>query len=126
MKLLKQWGLCFIMVMFVLSLNIHTVDAATYTQGKVIFDDLAQTPEFYLTKGEKILHLTKQATKDASFLIQLTNIHGQVVDTCKGDAYTFETEGKCFFQSPANDTYYLTFVTYDTTSTMTIKYRLDD
>lgn len=124
--LIQRLGMGLMMVVFIFAFSVHSVDAATYVQGIVKFDDLAQTPEFHLTKGQKILSLTKQATKDASFEIQLTNINGKVVDTCIGDAYTFKTKGECYFHSPADCKYYLTFITYDTTSTITMKYRLHD
>lgn len=115
------------MAMFIVALNVQPVDAATYTQGQVKFDDLAQTPDFYLTKGQKVLSLTKQATKDASFEIQLTNANGEVVDKCKGDAYTFPSKAKCYFDAPANGDYYLTFINYDPiSSVITMKYRLHD
>jgi len=123
----KHLGICLFMVMLIFAINVQPVDAATYTHGKVKFDDLAQTPDFYLTAGPKVLSLTKQATKDASFEIQLTNSNGDVVDKCVGDAYTFQSKGKCYFHAPANGEYYLTFVNYSPkTSVITMKYRLHD
>ncbi|SHF27940.1 hypothetical protein SAMN05444392_11329 [Seinonella peptonophila] len=111
---------------FLVIFQFHTASAATYIQGNVKFDDLAQTQDFYINKGNKVLSLTKQATKDASFEIQLTQSNGEVVDTCLGDAYTFRSKGDCYFEVPSRGKYYFTFISYDTTSTISMKYRFHD
>lgn len=125
MRFLSKISVVFLLV-FLVIFQVNTASAATYTQGKVKFDDLAQTPDFYVNKGHKVLTITKQATKNASFEIQLTNIKGEVVDTCLGDAYTFHTKGDCYFDVPASGKYYFTFINYNTTSIITIKYRFHD
>lgn len=125
--MIKHFGICLLMVMFIFTIHVQPVDAATYMKGRVKFDDLAQTPNFDLKKGPKVLSLTKQATQDASFEIQLTTQNGEVVDKCVGDAYTFESKGKCYFDSPADGSYYLTFINYSPKeSVITMKYRLHD
>lgn len=124
--MVKRLGIGLLTILFVFVFNIHPVDAATYIQGRVKFDDLAQTPDFYLTEGQKILSLTKQATKNTSFQIHLSKSTGEIVDTCIGDVYTFTTRGQCYFQVPSTGDYYLTFVNEDTTSIITMKYRLHD
>jgi hypothetical protein len=125
MRFLPKMSVVFLLA-FLVIFQANTASAATYIQGKVKFDDLAQTPDFYVNKGHKVLTITKQATKDASFEIQLTQTNGNVVDTCVGDAYTFRSRGDCYFDVPASGDYYFTFISYDTTSTITMKYRFHD
>lgn len=125
MRFLSKMSVVFLLA-FLVIFQVNTASAATYIHGKVKFNDLAQTPDFYVNQGQKILTITKQATKDASFEIQLTKSNGQVVDTCVGDAYTFRSKGDCYFDVPSRGKYYFTFISYDTTSTITMKYRFHD
>lgn len=125
MKLLFKIGTLFLFA-FLVVFQLNAASATSYIQGNVKFDDLAQTRTFSVSKGNKILSLTKQATKMAGFKIQLTQSNGKVVDTCSGDAYTFQSKGDCHFRVPSNGKYYFTFISYNTAATITIKYHLHD
>ncbi|TCW40705.1 hypothetical protein EDC32_101352 [Laceyella sacchari] len=59
----------------------------------------------FLPKGTKVLEITQIASGrdgedpwQGSFEIKLLNRRGQVVDSCLGDNYNFQTTGECYLE----------------------------
>ncbi|MFC7439741.1 hypothetical protein [Laceyella putida] len=65
-----------------------------------------------LPSGEKVLKITQIASGrdgedpwQGSYTIELMNRRGEVVDSCIGDNYNFQTTGMCYFEDLRRGSY---------------------